>query len=326
MRRKRVAIKRSVRLPAASSQDGKVDLPANIRAFIRADNDFLIRKIDIVCAGLMDGDILRAFIWNMISVLNVRHITRDEGPSRYAAIFDFPPDSERRPINIRQLALATRLPYETVRRQAQMLVRDGICVAIPGKGIFTPTTTHKRFIEATKAMFAAVQRVVAELGRCGCDFDQVRRGPRQPQHDLSEIVRAVIRIDADYTLDVVEMIRPSHDDDTVAAVVFTAVLAENTRHVSALDYAMVEDVAPDHLRRPVSILAASTSLNIPYATARRLLVRMAKAGRLVRVRDGYIVPAAVHRELEDSPVLQARYARLMKFVADLHAVGMPLAS
>ncbi len=81
---------------------------------------------------------------------------------------------------------------------------------------------------------------------------------------------------------------------------------------------------PDALRRPVSVLAASASLNIPYETLRRMFARMVRSGRLVRVKDGFIVPQAAQRRIETDDVLRRRHARLVRFLADLQYIGMAM--
>jgi len=302
------------------------DLPQNARAVLRADNDFLIRKIDVICGGLMNGDFQRAFIWGAISVFNVRHLTEGADTFKYAALFDFPPDEERIPIRIRKLAQVVRLPYETVRRQALLLERDGLCVRVPGKGIFVPTASFQQpsNIEGVRQMIAAVQRLIADLKRLGFDFADLARSPRIGQSDPSSIARAVVRLNASYTLDVVEMLRAAHDDDPVEAVIFTAIVTENTRHLPTADFAAPDALVPDALRRPVSALAASASLNIPYETLRRMFARMVRAGRLARVKDGFIVPQSAQRRAEDDDVLRLRHARLLRFLADLQYIGMPM--
>ncbi|MEJ0042465.1 MAG: hypothetical protein WDM81_09715 [Rhizomicrobium sp.] len=123
-------------LPAAQS-DSK-SLPHNIRAIMRAENDCMLRRIDFVCGGLMNGDFLRAFVWNAICVENVRHVTQGSAAFQYAALFDFPPDEERVPISIQRLAEITRIPYETVRRQCLLLERDGLCGACRARASSRP--------------------------------------------------------------------------------------------------------------------------------------------------------------------------------------------
>ncbi len=301
-------------------------LPRNARAVLRADDDFLSRKMDFVCGRIMGGDFRRAFIWNTICVLNVRHLTQGADTARYAALFDFPPDEERIPVNIRKLAQALLLPYETVRRQVLLLERDGLCVRVPGKGIFVPTRIfrHPDHVEGTKLVIAAVQRLIADLKRAGFDFSQFARSPRAGLADPTPIARAVVRLDAGYTLDVIAIIRAPHDDDPVEAVIFTAIATENTRHLSPADHAAADAPAPDALRRPVSVLAVATSLNIPYETLRRMFARMVRSGRLARVKDGFIVPQAAQRRIETDDVLRRRHARLVRFLADLQYTGMAM--
>jgi DNA-binding IclR family transcriptional regulator len=315
---------RRVRLPATDLVG--MALPPNVRALVRADDDYLIRRTDYACGKLMDGDYLRAYIWTAINVLSVSHLTHgDEGP-RYAALFDFPPDSQRKPVPIQRLADLTRLPYETVRRHANKLVREGICIAVPKLGVLTPTATFRRdtHVAASRAMVAAMQKLIADLHRAGVDFAMIGRAERVWAKDLTEVARAFLRLDADYMIDVLQDVRGLHEDDPVAGVVFTAVLTENMRHPGVGDYGALETVMPDPLRRPVSTLGAATSLNIPYETVRRMLARMAKADKLKRMKDGYIVPAQVEAELLGADYLRRRLQRLSIFLKDLWSIGVPM--
>ncbi len=206
------------------------------------------------------------------------------------------------------------------------LVRDELCAVAPGKGIFAPTASFQnpRTIEAAKLMVAAVQRLIADLKRGGFDFGELARSPRAGRTDPTSIARAVVRLNASYTHDAVEAIRGAHDDDPVEAVIFTAVATENTRHLAPAAFDAVDAVVPDALRRPVSALATANSLNVPYETLRRMFARMVRAGRLARVKEGFIVPEETQRRIENEETLRLRYMLLVRFLADLQFIGMPM--
>ena len=65
------------------------------------------------------------FVWIVIIVANVRHITVDpELSERYA--YDFTPDDLRRPITARAIARVTGLSYGTVYRHCQALAAKDV--------------------------------------------------------------------------------------------------------------------------------------------------------------------------------------------------------
>ncbi len=197
---------------------------------------------------------------------------------------------------------------------------------VPGKGIFAPTATFQepRIVEAAKAMVSFVQRLIADLKRREFDFAEIGRQPRAGAKDVASIMRTVVRLNASNTADLVALMRPPHDDDPIEAMVFMAIATENTRHLAPCDFATLDAVAPDATRRPVSINAIANSLKIPYETLRRMFNRMAKAGHVARVKDGFIVPAEIQFALETEDLLGRRYALLLRFLADLQYVGMPM--
>ena len=81
---------------------------------------------------------------------------------------------------------------------------------------------------------------------------------------------------------------------------------------------------PDEARRPVSVLALSQSLGLPYETTRRHVEKLVKSGYCVRVHKGVIVPAAsmdteAHREM-----LAANLVNLRRLVRGLRSAGVDL--
>jgi DNA-binding transcriptional regulator YhcF (GntR family) len=302
-------------------------LPGNVRAVLHADDAFLLRKIDNAASGMLAGDYLVAFIWVMLTVLNVRHLSRAEDGVTYAGYHDYPPDEQRRPVSMYAAAKAMRLPYETLRRHIVDMERRGMCVRIPGKGVVVPTAVIRQADDAAPAqrVVGNVLRFIGELKDRGFDFSAVPASRRNAVTDVAAIGRAIVRLDAEYTCDVIEILYHLHSELPNEGVLYLSVALENTRGAMAGDSVPPDGVVPDAMRRPVPALAISNALHIPYETVRRTLNGMAKSGKLQRTgKQGFIVPAEARRALETDDYLRQRYNRLLRYVTDLHNIGVEL--
>ncbi len=147
------------------------DSPANLRAILRVSIESIMRSVDAL-AKTHDDDFLRGFVFTAIWTANVRHITSGTANLTYSALTDLPPDEMRRPVSITALAGSLRMPYETVRRQALTLVRDGVAIRVDGKGVIIPRAQMLRpaMFEGIRTAHAHIARMVADLHRAGFDF------------------------------------------------------------------------------------------------------------------------------------------------------------
>ena len=107
---------------------------------------------------------MKGLVYTAIWTANVKHVT-NTGPAGLRAV---QPDSDRRPVSVLAISRSLRLPYETIRRHADALLQEGICVRAGRHGLTVPTS----FIEATTTPGVALAyRIVldflAELRRAG---------------------------------------------------------------------------------------------------------------------------------------------------------------
>ena len=132
------------------------------------------------------------------------------------------------------------------------------------------------------------------------------------------------RASLDCIRDVIQLTRG--DDDMLEALIFTAALDANMTPVNRdpdlqVIYGGVQVSAPDELRRPVSMNAVAQSLRLPFETARRRFLRLARAGLCVVTPQGVVVP----NEAVTSPAYiakqRARYDRTRRFYEALKAAG-----
>lgn len=101
---------------------------------------------------------------------------------------------------------------------------------------------------------------------------------------------------------------------------FTAIRAANVKRITNTHGAN-RDILPASDRRPVSMMAISNSMKLPYETVRRHTAKLVKKGICVRVgRNGLVVPAAAYRKmtLEAGTVVQL----VFDFMDDLRSSGI----
>jgi DNA-binding transcriptional regulator YhcF (GntR family) len=88
-------------------------------------------------------------------------------------------------------------------------------------------------------------------------------------------------------------------------------------------YSELEDVPPDHERRPLTVRQVADSLGLPYETVRRRFVEMLDRGVAKRVgREGFIVPQEVFAKPEFMHSLRRSHQSLMRFLKELKSVGV----
>lgn len=142
--------------PAVLAAEGR--LPAAAAA--RVSMDFLL---DHLIAGLKahDGDLLSVLVLAALSSGNCAHLAAEQ----FATLDKAPPDRERRPLTIRQVAQSLGQPYETVRRRFAALEAAGQIVRRGRNGFIVPETadnTPERR-DAARRTYAKIQRMMKTL-------------------------------------------------------------------------------------------------------------------------------------------------------------------
>lgn len=140
--------------------------------------------------------------------------------------------------------------------------------------------------------------------------------------------RMVARISSDYFLRTLSLMAEFHDGDIIKAIVFQCILAANTSHLDQTDegarFSGVEGPPPDEMRRPVSALAISQALGMPFETTRRYVNRLIAEGKCVRVRKGVIAPRSVVGSSEAGRLTVANFNNVRRFVRELTRAGVVL--
>ena len=148
-------------------------------------------------------------------------------------------------------------------------------------------------------------------------------------HDQAQdAARAAMRIGSEYLLRSLKMLTDMMQGEMVTAVVALAIGQANVAH---FDYTEAEAryrdtgvVPPDELRRPVSVLALSQSLGLPYETTRRHVEKLVQLGVCDRIKGGVLIPSRAIDNDWHRQMLAANLANQRRLFRALKAAGADL--
>jgi DNA-binding Lrp family transcriptional regulator len=112
-----------------------------------------------VLRGFFDGDLVKGLVFTGIRAANVQHIT-NTAPVAHRSIV---PDVERLPVTALAIADSMRLPYETVRRHTDALVKEGKLVRFGRQGVKVPETAFRNMAVESVTVHKLVTSFIAEL-------------------------------------------------------------------------------------------------------------------------------------------------------------------
>ncbi|TAJ97281.1 MAG: hypothetical protein EPO10_04055 [Reyranella sp.] len=226
-----------------------------------------------------------------------------------------------KPIGIRELARRLDTPFETVRRQVHKLVLRGAChLEVGGACLASATLRSQRTNAMLRKIYLEAVRMLDGLRRIKIGHFRPPRSfdaPRTLNKEQVVVVVASIRV----LLAALKVLRDFFGGDLMTGLVFTAIRAANVKHITNTAPGANRDILPDSDRRPVSMMAISNSMMLPYETVRRHTAQLMKQGKCVRVsRSGLVVPAAAFRKmtLEAGTVVQL----VLDFMDELRAAGI----
>jgi hypothetical protein len=119
--------------------------------------------------------------------------------------------------------------------------------------------------------------------------------------------------------------------DVQKAVVFHAIWTSNVKHITYSEdnrkYGNLDAPPPADLLRPISVLAISESLRIPYETARRHVEKLKRDGLCTRESNGGVKIAAdfLNKSPERMAIVRGNFASLVLFLTDLRKAGFDFA-
>lgn len=245
--------------------------------------------LDFVEIGRGDRALIDGLILVAVVQANVAPLAREPGLQRAFGAYDAPlPDELRRPVSVSAVANSLRLPYETVRRRIGQLAEEGLCLVTPA-GVVVP----QRVVSSPEHMvraFAGYERLRVFYYRLR-DLDLLPEFPAQsPTAEPDVLVRAILRLFADYFLRTVDAVT-QNVDDLVGGLVLLGIFRANTEHIPDTVRGGEEpgQHISDSLRRPVSVTALADRLRLPRETVRRHVARLVEEGRCERVRGGLVI-------------------------------------
>ncbi len=136
------------------------------RAAVRCATDYILRWVEI--ANETHGvDIVYSLVYTTLWAGNVSHLRGRV----YAEIDDIPPDAERRPITVRQVADSLGLPYETVRRRVVEMLKRGVAKKVGREGFIVSGEALARpeMVAGLKRSHASLMRFLRELKALGIE-------------------------------------------------------------------------------------------------------------------------------------------------------------
>jgi len=230
----------------------------------------------------------------------------------------------RKAIGVRELSRKIGMPYETVRRHVQVLVRDGKCVSSVG-GLAVPASVIKSRVITTfmRSVYVNTVRLLVDLTRIGVvAFPPASRRPpssgrlTKEQTDIAVAGLGLLLVG-------MRLMRDFWAGDLMKGLVYTAIWTANVKHVANTALATSATVLADSQRQPVSVGAVSRSLRLPYETVRRHADVLVRDGICVRVgRQGLVVLATTHVRTEAGAV--TGYHLVLEFLGELRRAGVTL--
>lgn len=294
-------IERAVRMSPSTDQSGSA-LHPDVYPVVRVATEFFLRGFDLL--GQLHDDPVSGLI-----VMTLWH-------GRLVG-------SGRKPMSVRDLSRRLDLPYETVRRHVRQLELSGVCLLAEGGGLTVSAATERK-AHATgmlRKSYVNAVRLLKDLTRIEVvNFkDRPTASLRSGLMGKEQTIIAVAAIDLLITC--MRELRAVFGDNFMKGLVFTAIRAANVKHYTNTSPTAHRSILPDAHRLPVSVLAISNSLRLPYETVRRYADALVKEGTCIRAgRRGLMVPESAFRPMTAESLLVRQV--ILAFVAELRAAGV----
>lgn len=274
------------------------------RVIIRASADYMVRR---AAEGIRAfGSLRQMVILTAIGVANVQPIATSAVLTwRYARADQVPPDSERRPVGLKDLATSLEIPMEVARDEVIALIDAGFCERAPG-GVVLPARVIQspkinRFNELNLASF---RQMIDELKAINFDFEAVKDRTEtgstivlEPNFEASISggvpERVITRVTSIFYLSTAVGGSIPFSGDWLASTVFATIMSMNSHAFGknpsdAWNYARADTPPPDSVRQPASIAEVAGCLGLSEEIVGQVVNRMIDAGRIDAVEGGYL--------------------------------------
>lgn len=229
-----------------------------------------------------------------------------------------------KPMAVRALSRRLELPYETVRRHVRELERSGACV-VEGRGVTLPAAMQRsaRATGMLRKIHVNAVRLLVDLTRIGAVAFSPASRRAAPSGPLDKEQNVIAVAAMGLLLASVRTMRGFWAGDLMKGLVFTAIWTANVKHVTNTSRVATSSVLPDSQRQPVSVLAISRSLRLPYETVRRHADVLVREGLCVRAgRQGVFIPTRVLERTMEGTVVG--HGLVLAFLAELRRGGVKI--
>jgi hypothetical protein len=145
---------------------GSDSIQDNRRAVVRAVSTEVIKALAAMGRTAGGGDTIALLVYTGVWTGNTQHLTKDL--TRYAAIGDIPPDSQRVPITDEELEWQTGVPQPILGQYVERLIAHGMVERRPS-GLVVPSAVFTRpdQIDATNEFYSRMMGLVSTLRSVG---------------------------------------------------------------------------------------------------------------------------------------------------------------
>lgn len=293
------------------------------RQVIRLGGDFLLKSTGLLARAL-DTDLTSATLFATIGRMNVAELSvQAEASGQFPDLNTAPSADELRPVSVYALSREVRLPYETTRRYSTKLAAAGLCVRWPD-GMVVPPDVYLRpvLVDLVEAVWDLTRAYLDDLAASG-----VRIAPAEIASP-ADLRRQVTRHARLHILNSIRLLTETLRVEAVEGLVMLAMIRANTWALTvdpalAADFAGLNQIPLDDLRRPVSVYALARDLRLPYETTRRYVNRFEEAGLCERrPAGGFVVPAKTLAAPAMIEAVDAYWRETNRFLSALAALGV----
>lgn len=141
----------------------------NRRAVVRAVSTEILKALVAVGRMTAGGDTIALLVYTGIWTANSQHFSKDL--TRYAAIDDIPPDSQRVPVSEEDLERQIAVPQPILGQYVERLIADGLVERRPS-GLVAPSAvfTRPEQIAGANEFYARMLGLVRTLHSVGFGF------------------------------------------------------------------------------------------------------------------------------------------------------------
>lgn len=192
-----------------------------------------------------------------------------------------------RMLRVTGVAASLGMPYESARRFVGNLADEGLVTRdAAGVRVNADWLASAAMTRLATVLHDLMVGQIADLQALGLAFPAARERPYQPERTIAAAL--------DVFLFLCERARTAYGD-ALSGILLNAIVVANVRPIAfdpvlARQYARIDTIPPDHLRRPVPMPALARALDLPYSTVARTIRTLIGRGIVEACANGLVVP------------------------------------